>query len=83
MEGRIDCHTKEESQKRKISCDTTCMWNIKYGTKEVVAKERCTDRENGLVVANGWGLGKRRKQGLGLADTTVLHRMDGPQGPSI
>lgn len=54
----------------------------KICTKEVIAKERCTDRENGLVVANRWGLGKR-KGGLGLADATVLHGMDGPQGPSI
>lgn len=40
------------------------------------------DIENGLVVAKGRGLDKKREGSLGLAGTTITYRMDG-QGPSV
>ena len=45
-------------------------------------RKRCTDRENGLVGAKERGLGKEEEGGLGLADATIIYRMDGSQGPS-
>ena len=51
------------------------MWNLKYGTKEPIYKNRnrLTDRENGLVVAKREEEGSRMYWEFGVSRCKLLH----------
>ena len=54
MDGTTDSHTKWSKSERQNPYDITYMWNLKYGTKELLwNRNRLTDIENRLVVAKG------------------------------
>ena len=67
----LEYHTKwgKSERGRQTLYDITYMWNIKYDTNELFSKtqNRLTDIENRLVFAKG--VGKKRIESLGLADT--------------
>ena len=66
----------EVSQKEK---DKYCMmWSLKYGTHEPIYK---TDSQTGQT-CSCQGRGGCRTGGMGFAGTTIMCRMDTPQGPT-
>ena len=40
MDGPSDCHTEwsKSEREKQISYNTTCMWNLKYDTSELIYK---------------------------------------------
>ena len=73
MNGHRGSHTKwsKSEKERQIPSDIIYMWNLKYGTNELIYKteKRLTDLENRLVVAKEEEEGVRWAGSLGLVDT--------------
>ena len=89
--------SKSEREK-KISCDITYMWNLKYGTNEPIYKTD-TDSQTQrtyLWLQGGKGLDKRRTRNVELADINdhyiniiiyyyifiITYKMDKQLGPT-
>ena len=84
MDITRDFHTKRSKSERKIQYDFTYMWDLKYGTSELIYKtETDSTTQKQTVVAKGeWGL---EREGLGSGDQqmqTIAQRMDRQQGPT-
>ena len=61
MDAPRGYHTNKSERERRMAYVVTYMWNLKYGTNELIYKtETDSQTENRLVVAKGegqWGRG--------------------------
>ena len=81
MDVTRDFHTKQSKSERKIQYDITYMWNLKYGTSELIHKTEAdsTTQKTDRGCQGGWGL---EREGLGSGDQqmqTIEYRMDRQQ----
>ena len=64
----------KSERKRQISHDMTYMWNLKYDTSQRICKDRLTDIENTLVVAQGREGKGGKEWECGISRTSLLQR---------
>ena len=64
----------KSERERQIPYDTTYMWNLKYGTNELIYEtNRTMDIENRLVVAKGEGAGGGMEWEVGVSRYKLLY----------
>ena len=70
MDVTRDFHTKRSTSERKTQYDITYMWNLKYGTSELIHKTEAdlTTQKTDTGCQGGVGIGEGRTGVWGSAD---------------
>ena len=59
------------------------MWNLKHDTEELTYETDSMTWRRDLWLSRGRRLGKRRMESWGLAEATIIYRMDRQQGQTV
>ena len=59
------------------------MWNLNHDMEELIYKIDSVMWRRNLWLSRGRRLGKRRMGSLGLADATIIYRVDRQQGQTV